>query len=535
AAARVVEGEGWIALPAFVDACSATGLAVPEPEAEQDVPVPYDAGPRIDMRAANRKGVQPAFRAVDALALEDDATTAWRDSGFGTLVCAPHGELLVGDGALVVTRDAAARDRVLTPDVGAHAAFRASGGGYPSTIMAHLAQLRQFFHDARRQAVLEERFAAGRPGARPPFDANLRAALPLLDGSKRLWCRAERADDIRRWLRLADEFELSIGIVGGREAWRVAETLAERGVPVVLTLEWGKEVEDPHAEKKKTEEKKEKAEESRAEDAEEAEGAEEAGEEDSDEEVAKDPNVYVEPMALREERRRLWLEGRDCALRLAEAGVEFGFGTVDAKPGELLKNVRTLVEAGLAEEVALAALTSTPAEQLGVGARIGALEVGRDATLALWTGSPFRKESKLARLFVDGFEHEFDLEVEDEDATPPDEGVDASGEWTLSFRGSGDTRDGSASLTMAEDGAVTGTLRSEAPDGSMLASEVEGRVSGTTLVLRGTFEVGGTSIEVRLEAELDGDSLSGESVGKAEFGEFEQQVTGTRTPQEVRQ
>jgi hypothetical protein len=237
-------------------------------------------------------------------------------------------------------------------------------------------------------------------------------------------------------------------------------------------------------------------------------------------------------MALREERRRLWEEGRDCAIRLAEAGVLFGFGTAGAKPGELLKKVRALVEAGLAEQVALDALTATIAAELGVERRLGALEVGRDASLALWTASPFREKSELARLFVDGFEHEFDLE--DEDTDPPDEGVDATGEWTLSYTRGGDTRGGSASLTMQQDGGVTGTLREEAPDGSLLETSVEGRVSGKELVLEGTFDVGGTKIEVRLEAELEGDSLSGDAVGKGEFGERESRVTGTRDPKEVR-
>jgi imidazolonepropionase-like amidohydrolase len=541
AAAREVAGEGLIALPAFVDAFSAAGTAAPEPVADRDVPVPYDAGPRIDMRSANRKGLQPAFRAVDALALADDATKAWREAGFGALLCAPRGELLAGDGALVVTRDAAPRERVLVPVTAAHGAFAASGSGYPSTTMAYLAQLRQFFLDARRQALLEQRFAEGRPGERPPFDADLRAALPLLDGSKRLYCEADRADDIRRWLRLADEVGLSIGIVGGREAWRVADELLARGVPVVLTLDWGEEVEDPHAKKKgkkgKKDDKGEKGEESEPGEAEAPAEAEAGGGEAKTEEPAAepaDPNVYVEPMSLREERRRVWLEGRDCALRLAEKGVPFSFGSAAEKPGELLKKVRTLVEAGLPAEVALSALTSTAAAQLGVARQLGALEVGRDATLCLWTASPFDKKGKPARLFVDGFEHEFELDEDDVDTAPPDEGVDASGEWTLSYTGGGDTRGGSASLEMDEDGEVTGTLRSESPDGTMLESEVEGRVSGKTLKLTGTFDSGGVKIEVRLTAELEGDTLSGESVGKAEFGEFTRQVSGTRTPQEER-
>lgn len=539
-AAREVQGEGRIALPAFVDAFSASGFARPQHVADRDVPVPYDAGPRIDMRAANRKGVQPAFRAVDALAFPEDATRTWRESGFGALLCAPRGELLAGDGALVVTRDAAPRDRVLVPVAAAHGAFAASGEGYPSTTMGYLAQLRQFFLDARREALLEERFASGRPGERPPFDADLRAALPLLDGSKRLFCEADRADDIRRWLRLADELGLSIGIVGGREAWRVADELAARAIPVVLTLDWGQEVEDPHEKKEKHGRKGEEAE-RRAEEPKGEQGEKPAGEAPAQEQPAKaeeaeaqpDPNVYVEPLALREERRRVWLEGRDCALRLAEQGVHFSFGSASARPAELLKQVRTLVEAGLPADVALAALTSNAAAQLGVERQLGALEVGRDATLCLWTASPFDAKAKPVRLFVDGFEHELEL-GDDVEGPPPDEGVDASGEWALTYTGGGETRGGSASLTMEEDGTLTGTLRSEAPDGSMLETEIEGRVSGKTLRLTGTFETGGMRIEVRLTAELEGDSLSGESVGKAEFGEFTRQVSGTRTPEEER-
>jgi hypothetical protein len=131
---------------------------------------------------------------------------------------------------------------------------------------------------------------------------------------------------------------------------------------VVLTLDWGEEVEDPHKAKKgKRDDQGEKGE------------SAEQGEAGETEAKPADPNVYVEPLPLREERRRLWLEGRDGALRLAEKGVPFSFGTAGGKPVELLKKVRTLVEAGLSQDIALAALTSTPAAQSGVARRLGAL------------------------------------------------------------------------------------------------------------------------------------------------------------------
>ena len=124
---RVIECEGYPVLPAFLDAYSQTGFAQPELVVERDVPVPYDEGPRIDMRAANRKGLQPAFRTVDALDFSDDKLEGWREQGFGALLCAPDGELLAGTSALVSARKAAPRDLVLLPDVWMQAALRASG------------------------------------------------------------------------------------------------------------------------------------------------------------------------------------------------------------------------------------------------------------------------------------------------------------------------------------------------------------------------------------------------------------------------
>jgi imidazolonepropionase-like amidohydrolase len=47
------------------------------------------------------------------------------------------------------------------------------------------------------------------------------------------------------------------------------------------------------------------------------------------------------------------------------------------------------VREGLDEEAALRAITLTPAEILGVADRVGSLEPGKDADLALYRGHPF--------------------------------------------------------------------------------------------------------------------------------------------------
>lgn len=418
--ARLVEGEGRLCLPAFVDAYATVGVAVPEPKKDQDRPVNSVSDVRIEMRQANRKGLQPTFKAATSLELEEPAE-AWRKLGFALSVVSPSGELLAGDSCLVTTRDAAARDVVVDPEPWGHAAFRASGGGYPSTLMGYTSQLRQMFFDAERHTGLIDRQRAGREGDRPRWDPELDATGRYIGGAKRLVCEADTARDIERWLRIADEFKLSIAISGGLEAWRLADLLAERDIPVLLSLDWGDEVKDPDAKKKDESDKDEEAEEKDADAKDKEELTEEQGSSDKKgkkKEKKKgtldDKWIYEEPIAVRRERRRLWEEKRDCALRLRDAGVSFAFGTGGQKPSELLGGLRDLVEAGLTREEALAALTTSPAKLLGRAGQFGRIAVGFEAHLCLWTDDPFTsKDAKAAWIVIEG--HTVDLDLPDED------------------------------------------------------------------------------------------------------------------------
>jgi hypothetical protein len=557
AGAREVDAEGALAIPAFVDAFTATGCATPVPKPDQDLPPSERSEVLVDMREANRKGIQPAFRAADVLDFPKDKAKAWREAGFGAALSAPRGQLLAGSSALLVTREAAPRDAMLAPEVFAHAAFDAGGPGYPSTLMGYMAQLRQFFLDARYQSEIVRRWEAGRPGPRPPRDVDLEAVLPLLEGRRRLLCEADSARDIERWIALADEHGLAIAIAGGREAWRVADVLAARRIPVVLTLDWGEEPKDPHEKEKKEKEKQEKAQPAKEPDAGEekpeppapAEPEPPSGGDSSNRQeespAPQEPKPkpgkeweYEEPLGVREERRRLWEEGRDCAIRLHEKGVAFAFGSGGSSAQDLLKKVRTLVEQGLPADAALAALTLRAAEILGAERHLGSLEAGRDATFALWTADPLAKAEKgagpkLAWLFVDGFPHEFDLEKDAGEKGKPDEGVSAAGEWELEIQRRQGTRPATLKLEMDEQGAVTGTVTSPNPRGEgEQESEARGHVSGKTLILRWTISMGEREMESKLTATLEGDALEGEIVTSSPFGESSSTVSGKRTPKQ---
>lgn len=57
---------------------------------------------------------------------------------------------------------------------------------------------------------------------------------------------------------------------------------------------------------------------------------------------------------------------------------------------------------GMSEEDALKFVTLNPAKQLHIDDRVGTLEVGKDADLAVWNGHPLSSLTKCERTFVDG-------------------------------------------------------------------------------------------------------------------------------------
>jgi imidazolonepropionase-like amidohydrolase len=482
--ARTIDGKGALALPAFIDAYSFVGCVTPEPKSERDRPAQTTTDVWVEMREANRKGIQPAFRAADVFDA-GDALEGWRTSGFGAVLSAPSGQLLAGQSVLVVTREAAPRDAILRESVFDQAGLRASGPGYPGTQMGSIAQLRQFFLDAQRYGELRVRRAEGKTGPRVPYDADLLAAQDALMRRRVVCFAVDGADEIERCLKLADDHGFGLAIAGGREAWKRAPLLAQRGIPVLLTLSGDDEPEDPDA-------KDAKPKKISAEDA---------------------PWTYAEPVAAKREKRRLWVEERDGARVLSAAGVRIAFGTGKDKAKDLVDRVRKLVEAGLPRDVALRALTESAAEIVDALPTLGRIEVGFDADFALWTKDPLvDKDAVVAWLVVDGRAHEFDVKKAMEALNKPADGVDATGTWSIAYDAP-QVPSGELEIRMEKDGSVAGTLRGTSPSGIAVEAKMSGRVRGKVLKIGGTLEVEDMRMLLDLEGELDGDTWNGKLTG----------------------
>ena len=532
-----IDAEGALALPGFLDAWTQTGCETPSPVAEQDRPVSVGANVLVDMRQANRKGIQPAFEVSSAFALDEEGVSSHRKEGFGVVLSSPTGEILAGHSALAVLRDAARRDVLVRGGVFQHAAFRASGSGYPNTLMGFHAQLRQFFYDTQYHFELGARREAGKSGPRPAWDRDLMVGAQILNGEEVVLCEAQSSRDIRRWIRLSEEFGFQIAIAGGAEAWKVASELVAKQIPVVLDLDWGKEPKDPDAkDEESTKEGEEAAPEAEGDTPADApadtpaDGVADAapGKVEPDEEEAGLDFNYHEPKGVQREKRRLWLERRDNALRLQEAGVVVLFGSGSRDASDLMEGLRALVDAGYSKDLVQAALTSSAAQWLGVDTEFGQLDVGYSATLALWSDDPTQEDAQVMWSFVEGFPEEF--EIKKGGGEGPAEGVDLTGKWTLSM--SDDSSDvGTMTLTMDEEGAIKGTAEVPGQFGDELHdAEIRGSVSGRDVELSFTMDLGEMHAEIEVECKLKGDSLEGEGQLSVGGHEMELSVKAERTP-----
>jgi len=92
---------------------------------------------------------------------------------------------------------------------------------------------------------------------------------------------------------------------------------------------------------------------------------------------------------------------------LAKAGVVVAIGNgqttmAAATTRDLPNDAAMAVSFGLDRLEALRAITLNPARIFGVDARIGSLEPGKDASLAVWTGDPLQTTSTVTALYEKG-------------------------------------------------------------------------------------------------------------------------------------
>ncbi len=220
--------------------------------------------------------------------------------------------------------------------------------------MAHLAALRRELDDVldylkeHEEKKREVPVAAGATaGPAPEMEIKREVMAKFLQGKLAAFVYCPTASDVLRAIELSKKYKFRMKLVLGRDTWKAADDIAKEKLEVILPADmifW------------------------------------ETDEEKHEEVLRVMPAIF------------------------SKAGVKYSFQTDMSSSGSgyLWYQAAAAVRHGLPRADAIRAATRTPAEILGIDARVGSIEKGKDANLVVLTGDPLDARTWVDQVLVEG-------------------------------------------------------------------------------------------------------------------------------------
>jgi imidazolonepropionase-like amidohydrolase len=355
AGARVIDASGMTVYPGMMDASTAMGLSE----------IPQGAASTVDNEEVGN--FNPNAKAQWAINPHSAHVGVTRLVGVTHVLSSPSGGYISGQSAIVDLAGWTVPEMTVVPQAALVMSLPRSGFGGRGGMGAFLAAMQQgsasgadadrarerqmdsirtILRDAEAYGRAMDAAAKDRSIPQPKHDVVLAALVPAVRGEMPVIFRADRAAEIRTAVSFAREMRLEPIVMGGRDAWMVTDLLKQHDVPVILTgiMELPSREDDPY-----------------------------------------DVNFST-------------------PAKLQAAGVRFAIGSGDdGAEARNLPYVAGMAAAfGLSKSQALEAVTLAPARILGVGDRLGSIEVGKMANLVVTNGDLLEARTSPQHLFIDG-------------------------------------------------------------------------------------------------------------------------------------
>lgn len=336
----LVEGKGLHVYPGMIDSATILGLT--------------ELGSARETQDFSEGGdFQPDLRALIGINPDSELIPVTRANGVLSVVTRPTGATVSGQGAIVNLAGWTPQEMKLIDPFGLHIEFPASQGlvsgspdGPPAgRIFAKKAReeklkfLKLQFAEAKRDAD------AVKSGIKKQLDPRREAMLPYCTGEKPVIVNANRKSDILEAIKWAEETKVKLILSGGVDAWKVADELKKKNIPVLC---------GPFT-------------------------------------------------VMPQETYDTYDAQYRTAGRLHEAGVKFcirSAGSTNTR--NLPYEAAMAVSYGLPAEEALKAVTLYPAQILGLGDKLGSVEVGKIANLVITDGDMLEPSTQVRGLFIAG-------------------------------------------------------------------------------------------------------------------------------------
>ena len=384
--------DGKFLYPAFIDAWS-----------EQSVEFPQSSSGYWN------QNIVPHRRVIDSVTGAEQADQL-RKQGFAARLVAPQGGILKGTSHVYLLGGLDRTHRMLSPSRWHHAQLTVPRYGpresYPNSPMGATALLRQAFYDAKWYTEAKEAHGTHPGVAEPEFNL----ALETLSNDRQGHWFVFDAPNERMAVRadgIATEFSLKIALRGSGREYRDVEALASMNRPFLIPVDF------PSAPNVK--------------DAQAQEG------------------VTLQDLLH-------WDLAPTNPARLHDAKIKFCLTTDGLdNPSSFLPNVRQAIICGLDAEAALAAMTTVPAELLGINEELGSIEKGKLASFSIMNGEFSSETTKVEECWVAGERYEFVESKSEQDS------ADWESQWVVRLP-EGKKRHELRVRLVSDKGSVTGSV-----------------------------------------------------------------------------
>jgi len=470
--AVVIKTDSMFIYAGFIDGFSRVGVSKPKEEQKERLKDPGNPPP-------DRAGITPQADVRNALNPADKSIEELRNLGFAVAQVVPHGNFLPGQGAVVALSGKSADQMVVNSRSVLYSELTGTQNIYPNTIMAVMAKWRDLYRQAVQAKNYEALYASNRTGLeRPATDRVLESFYPVIDQKLPVLFRGEKVLEIQRVITLKNDLKFSLQLGDVKEGWPIVNQVKASGAKVFLSLDLPEEV-------KKDEKKKE--------------------------------STDAEREALEKRKAEMIMKATAQAAEFQKAGVPFGFSTASVKVASIPAHLRRMIAAGLSEEAALAALTTAPAQLLGLSDRLGTIDMGKMANLVVTDKPYFNEKAAVRFVVVDG-----DLfRLEKKEAKKADAKVSAGGAWSYKVES---PQGGSGKMVIKDDGKgnLSGTITNSTTGRETELKNVE--LDGKSLSFAFEFSMGNNTVTINVTAAIEGDSMEG-TMSLGAVGSFPMKAT----------
>ncbi len=338
---QVFDANGFHLYPGMIDAGTVLGLTeLGQSKETQDF--------------AEGGEFQPDLRAAAAINPDSELIPVTRANGVLTVVTRPIGPTVAGQAAMINLNGWTPKDMTVRDPVALHIefpseiAFNTGDPTMPALGRAiakkqreeKIRKLKELWNDAKayEQARSESRGVA-------PINPRLEALIPFVRGERPVIVTAFRKPEILDALKLSEELGFKMILSGAVDAWKVADDLKKKDIPVIIgpVMTMPQEWFDP----------------------------------------------YDSPFTN--------------AAKLQKAGVRFCIrSNGSSNTRNLPYEAAMAVSYGLSPEEALKAVTLTPAKFFGLEKELGTITAGKRANLVLTTGDILQPSTQVHALWIDG-------------------------------------------------------------------------------------------------------------------------------------